>query len=158
MIIGSGDIAQALNDRNEFIFFASGVSNSSCTDKKEFQREIELLYKQDRSQHLVYFSTIQTDKRTPYTKHKLIMERYVSALFENFTVIRIGNIDWGTNPNTFLNYLRAEIKKGNQPEIRDELKFMISKNELNFITNNLPYKGRNTINVFGQMAKVKDLI
>jgi len=35
MIIGNGDIGKALKDRDDVVFFASGVSNSQETDEKE---------------------------------------------------------------------------------------------------------------------------
>jgi hypothetical protein len=38
MIIGKGSIAKVLKDRNDLLFFASGVSNSSCIDEKEYDR------------------------------------------------------------------------------------------------------------------------
>lgn len=158
MIIGNGDLAKALNNRHDVIFFASGVSDSSCTDSKEFQREIELLYKQDREKCLVYFSSIDTGKESPYLKHKKIMERYVTALFQHCVVIRIGNITWGDNPKTFLNYLRNEIKSGRNPEIRDELKYMIEKKDLLFITDNLPTTGQHKINAFSFVDKVENII
>ena len=45
MIIGNGNIAKSLisKDRDDIIFFASGVSDSSCCDIKEFKREFDLL-------------------------------------------------------------------------------------------------------------------
>lgn len=45
MIIGGGDIASIVNDRDGAIFFLSGVSNSNETRNSEFIREIELLEK-----------------------------------------------------------------------------------------------------------------
>ena len=60
MIIGNGNIANTLisKDRNDIIFFASGVSDSSCSDITEFERELNLLNKQDYNIHLVYFSNL----------------------------------------------------------------------------------------------------
>ena len=40
MIVGNGNIAKVLKDRDDLVFFASGVSNSSCTDEKEYEREL----------------------------------------------------------------------------------------------------------------------
>ena len=55
MIVGKGDIASILNDREGAIFFASGVSKSTETNESEFWREIELLDKQDKSKCIFYF-------------------------------------------------------------------------------------------------------
>ena len=43
MIVGNGSIASVLEDRDDLVFFASGVSNSSCADEKEYERELNLL-------------------------------------------------------------------------------------------------------------------
>jgi hypothetical protein len=61
MIVGRGDIASVLNDREGAIFFASGVSNSTETNQSEYWREMELLDKQDRNKCLFYFSSISVD-------------------------------------------------------------------------------------------------
>ena len=39
MIIGNGNIAKVLADRDDLVYFASGTSNSSCVDKLEFERD-----------------------------------------------------------------------------------------------------------------------
>jgi len=39
MIVGSGDVASVLKDREDRVYFASGVSNSSETDESEYQRK-----------------------------------------------------------------------------------------------------------------------
>ena len=162
MIIGKGDIASALNDREGAIFFASGVSNSSETRISEFNREISLLCKQDRNKCLFYFSTITVDditkKDIPYIQHKMKMESLVHSYFENYNIIRIGNITWGTNPNTFLNYINNKIKNNEAVVLRDEYKYMIDKKQLLLLTDNLPLAGQNRLSVFGEMKKVKDLI
>jgi hypothetical protein len=161
-IIGSGDIAKVLNDREGAIFFASGVSNSSETNRSEFDREFSLLMNQDYgswAKCLFYFSTISIYyKDSPYIRHKKEMEEVIRAIFPNYNIIRIGNIDWGTNPNTFLNALRAKKAKGEPFELFDEYRYMISKEELLLLTDNLPLTGMNEINVFGRMIKPKDLI
>ena len=47
MIIGNGNIAKVLIDRDDLVYFASGTSNSSCVDKLEFERELEMRKKGD---------------------------------------------------------------------------------------------------------------
>ena len=162
MIIGKGDIASILNDREGAIFFASGVSKSTETNESEFWREIELLDKQDKSKCLFYFSSIAIDDITKignqYLEHKRRMELLVKSNFENYNIIRIGNITWGSNPNTFINYINNKIKNGEPVEIKDEFKYLIDKEQLLLLTDNLPLIGQNTISVFGRMAKVKELI
>lgn len=159
MIIGKGDIASALNDREGALFFASGISNSTKFDGVDKQREYDLLYFQNRELCCFYFSTISIyTTNTPYTRHKLKMEELVKRWFENYNIIRIGNIDWGNNPNTFLNNLKTRIANGEPVKIRDEYKYMISQEQLRLITDNLPLTGQNEINVFGYMDKVENLL
>lgn len=162
MIIGKGDIASILNDREGAIFFASGVSNSSEKDETQFDREISLLLQQDKTKCLFYFSSISVDnlqkKSNRYLQHKIKMEELIKSNFENYNIIRIGNISWGSNPNTFINYIKNKISKGEPVEIKDEYKFVIAKEQLLLLTDNLPLIGQNTICVFGKMAKVSDLI
>jgi hypothetical protein len=161
MIVGRGDIASVLNDRDGAIFFVSGVSNSNETRESEFMREIELLDKQDKTKCLFYLSSIALDdlsKNSQYLQHKRKMELLIKSNFENYNIIRIGNITWGSNPNTFINYIKNKIKNGEPVEIKDEYKYMIDKEQLVLLTDNLPITGQNQISVFGRMAKVKELI
>ena len=162
MIVGKGDIASILNDREGAIFFASGVSKSTETSESEFWREIELLDKQDKTKCLFYFSSITLDDMSKignqYLTHKRRMELFIKSNFENYNIIRIGNITWGNNPNTFLNYIKNRIKNGEPVEIKDEFKYLIDKEQLLLLTDNLPLVGQNTISAFGRMAKVKELI
>ena len=163
MIVGKGDIASILNDREGAIFFASGVSKSTETDESKYRREMELLDKQDRTKCLFYFSSISVDDiekvgGNNYLQHKVRMEMLIKSNFQNYNIIRIGNISWGNNPNTFLNYIKNKIKNGAQVEIKDEYKYIIDKEQLILLTDNLPLIGQNTICAFSKMAKVNELI
>lgn len=159
MILGTGDIAKILNDREGALFFASGVSNSSEFRPEAFSREIDLLMIQPQNLCIFYFSSISIYlKDSPYTAHKRKMERLIRSNWNNFNIIRLGNISWGTNPNTFINYLRAKKNAGEEIHVVDEYRYLISQEELLLLTDNLPLIGQNEINVFGKMAKVKDLI
>ena len=161
MIVGRGDIASVLNDRQGAIFFAAGVSNSNETRESEFMREIELLDKQDKTKCIFYFSSITLDdlsKNSQYLQHKRRMELLIKSNFENYNIIRIGNITWGSNPNTFINYIKNKKSKGEWVEIKDEYKYVIDKEQLVLLTDNLPLTGQNTICVFGRMAKVAELV
>lgn len=161
MIIGNGDIASIIEDREGAIFFAAGVSNSSETRDAEFKREMDLLKAQDTSKCIFYFSSIALDNNsinTPYFNHKRNIEQYIKTNFKNYNIIRIGNITWGSNPNTFINYIKNKKSKGEVVEIKDEYRYMIDKEQLVLLTNNLPLTGQNTICVFSKMGKVKDFI
>jgi len=163
MIIGRGDIASILNDREGAIFFVSGVSNSLEKRESEYEREYKLLSEQDKTKCIFYISSITIDNKekfemSRYLQHKKQMEDYIKSSFKNYNIIRIGNIIWGSNPNTFLNYIKNKVKNNESFFISDEYKFMISEKQLLSLTDNLPINSQNQISVFGQMVKVKDLI
>lgn len=130
MILGRGDIASVLPDNEELVFFACGVSNSRCEDKTEYKREIETLSKLPVTKRIVYFSSLSIfDKNTRYTRHKLNMESKVKEWFPMYCIIRLGNITWGNNPNTFLNFIRAKMEAGEAYTVFDEVKYMVEKDE-----------------------------
>ena len=153
MVVGNGDIARVLPDRDDLLFFASGVSNSQCDDENEYEREIELLSLQDTSKHIVYFSTLSLfygDSR--YIDHKWQMETLVKEWFEHFCIFRIGNIDWGTNPHTLINYLRANPKA----EIRNEWRYVVDKDEFLHWVNLIPLWNCE-MNVPGRRLTVREI-
>ena len=86
------------------------------------------------------------------------MEWIIKSTFSNYDIIRIGNIMWGNNPNTFINYINNKVKNSEPVVIKDEFKYIINKEELLLLTDNLPLTGKNIISVFSKMAKVKDLL
>jgi hypothetical protein len=162
MIIGRGSIASMLKDREGIIFFAAGVSNSKdLVLRTEFLREHDALlqFAGDR-RLLVYFSTIsQYLGVSDYVIHKVKMEGFVKSWFPNYCILRIGNIYEDTNPNTFINYIKAKQSNGEPVEIREnEMKYMISKKQLLFITDNIPLTGKHEISIFGELLKVSECL
>lgn len=125
-IIGHGDIASVLTPREGFVFFASGVSNSQETRESEYQREKDLLLEQDPSKRLVYFGSLSIFySDTRYSRHKREMEELVKANFPRYCIVRLGNIDWDSNPHTLINYLRNH----RDAEIRDVYRYIVDKDE-----------------------------
>lgn len=161
MIIGSGSIAGMLNDREGITFFAAGVGDSQCIDVNEYMKEVARFYSLSHNNMIVYFSSISIFiADTLYIRHKKLMEEHVRHTCVNYTIIRIGNIWECTNPNTFINKMQywKRNEKLTDGVIRDEWKYMISKDQLNFVTDNLPLKGKIEISIFGEMKKVIDCI
>lgn len=154
MVIGRGDIASVLADRDNITFFASGVSYSSCSDLNKFKREIDLLKQMPRHQHLVYFSTLSIYYgHSPYVAHKKRMELLVKDLFQSYTIVRIGNIDWGTNPHTLINYLRANP----DARVQEVYRHVVSKEEFTYWVKMIQPGVRNEMNVPGKIWWVPDL-
>ena len=155
MIIGHGDIATALHDRGDVVFFASGVSNSDETKVEPYQRELKLLMVQPKDKHLVYFSSLCIYySKTEYARHKRVMENAVRNHFNSYTIIRLGNIDWGENPHTLINYLKAHP----EARIQEVTRHIISLGEFWYWMELIPVPGRNEMNIPGRMVFVPDLM
>ena len=115
MIIGNGLIANLFknDDRENVVFFASGVSNSLETEKSAFLREENLLRKtleENPEKIFIYFSTCSlydsSKNGSFYVNHKLRMEQIVEELSRNFLILRVSNaVGKGGNPNLLMNYL-----------------------------------------------------
>src|SRR3990167_4253480 len=153
MKIGNGDVSGVLPNREDLLFFASGVSNSRETRESEYERERHLLLEQDKTKHIVYFSYLAIFySNTRYTKHKKTMELLVKTCFENYTIIRLGNIVWGTNPHTLINYLKAHP----EAKIKDEYRYICDKEEFLHWLNLLP-EWSCEMNVPGRRMKVAEI-
>jgi len=158
MIIGDGDIAKVLRDREDRLYFASGVSNSKETRKSEYEREKALLLDQDKHRHLVYFSSLSifyTD--TLYAQHKRRMEDLIKKTFRHWTIVRIGNITWGTNPNTIINFMRARHAAGETLEIRDAYRYVVDQEEFLHWINMIP-DWNCEINITGRKMSVQEIV
>lgn len=158
MIIGGGDIASVLKDRDDLVFFASGVSNSLETRKTQFQREENLLMTIPKNKHVVYFGSLSIFYlNTPYTEHKRKMEALVKSRFQNWTIVRLGNPSWGTNPNTIINYFKNRVKQGLPLEIRDEHRYIVEEEEFLHWIGMIP-RWNETMNITGQYLSIKQIV
>ena len=121
MIVGNGLIANLFreNDRENVVFFASGVSNSLETEKSAFLREENLLRKhltENPKKIFIYFSTCSiydsSKNGSLYVNHKLKMERLVEDLAKEYVILRVSNaVGKGGNPNLLMNYLVNSVKE-----------------------------------------------
>lgn len=158
MIVGNGDIASVLPNRNNLLFFASGVSNSQENRETEYARETKLLLTQDVKKHIVYFSSLcifYSDTR--YAHHKREMEQLIKVLFRKYTIIRIGNIDWGNNPHTLINSFREKIKNRQLLRIDDAYRYIVGKEEFLHWIDMIP-EFSCEMNIPGRMMLVKDVV
>ena len=136
-IIGSGLIARSLQpfaDRHDdTVAFATGVSDSSCSDEKEFARECDLLNEalaQARSdQHrFIYFSgggaiygqwrraaaeSGPLEPRTPYGRHQLHCETIVRGADVPYLIARLPNVVGpAANPRQLVPSLVNQVLSG----------------------------------------------
>ena len=103
MVIGNGLLGNAFKGEGEkyddFLIFASGVSSSSETDPKQFDRERELLEKSLRgnletdNRKVIYFSSILTDVgQSKYYTHKAEMEAIVERWSWDYIIFRLPQV------------------------------------------------------------------
>jgi len=153
MVIGRGDIASVLTDREDITWFASGVSDSSENRKARFVRELKLLMEQPKDRHLVYFSSLSIYYSDSfYARHKKVMETAVKQNFPSYTIVRLGNIEWGHNPNTWINY----ITNHKDAVIQNVWRHVVSYDEFQYWMNYIQVNTRNEMNIPGKMVWVPD--
>lgn len=158
-IIGHGDIASVLHrvDPKGLTLFASGVSNSSETNEDNYRREEKLLLSQNQGDHLVYFSSLCVlNPETRYSAHKKKMENHVKYFFNNYTIVRLGNITWGTNPNTIINSFRNKMLNGEKLDIQQGYRHLVDADELIYWLNLIPYWNCE-LNITGRLIKISDI-
>ncbi len=124
MIVGSGLMARAFSPAfaaaDDVLLYAAGVSNSGCTDEREFARErarLETaLAHTPPAATFIYISTCSVAdpeaSSTPYVRHKLAMED-LTRRHAGHLVLRLPQVAGKTpNPHTLLNYLYARVSRG----------------------------------------------
>jgi len=129
MIFGDGMLANAFSKYSDvnpnIVIFASGVSDSSCTDEDEFKRErlfLENSIRENKNANpFLYFSTCSIDDfgslASMYVRHKLQMESIVLK-HSNSIIFRLPQVVGpGGNPKTFVNFLYWSIKNGREFEL-----------------------------------------
>jgi len=163
MITGSGLLARGFAPlfakRDGVHIYAAGVSNSSCVDSSEFERErVRLAGALDSAVNVeafLYFSTCSIYDpcvyHTPYVKHKIDMENIVSTC-PNHIIIRLPQLAGRTsNPHTLLNYIFARISRSESFHIwRRAKRNIIDIDDVVTIVNTLvsdPLRRNITINV-----------
>jgi len=120
MVIGNGMIAKEFDgyrNNDEFIIFASGVSDSTHAPAAAFEREAQMLKDAISNSHgkrLVYFSTCSIFDHSmagsPYVQHKKRMESLIVAGQNNYTIFRLTNpVGKTNNSNTVVNFFITHI-------------------------------------------------
>jgi hypothetical protein len=159
MIIGNGSIASVLEDRDDLVFFASGVSNSVCVDEKEYEREFNLLKTINTSQHVVYFSNLGIYyKEDRYTNHKKEIEEYIRNNFKSYTIVRIEVCVWAKTPNTILNFFKRQLSEGIEPTIQNTTRYVLSVDEFLYWVKMIKSGVRNEMNIFGRKMTIAQIV
>ena len=84
------------------------------------------------------------------------MEELVKK-FKKWTIIRIGNIDWGTNPHTLINYLRNKKSKGQKLHIKNVYRYILNREEFDYWIKLIP-PWSCEMNVSGRRMKVSEIV
>ena len=159
MIIGNGSIAKVLRDRNDLIFFASGVSNSSCIDEKEYEREFSLLKTVPTDKHIVYFSNLGIYyKQDRYTQHKRDIEEYIRNNYKSYTIVRIEVCEWVKTYNTILNVFKRQLAEGIEPIIQNTTRYVLSLSEFLHWVDLIQPGIRNEMNILGRKLTISQIV
>jgi hypothetical protein len=159
MIIGKGSVASVLEDRDDLVFFASGVSNSSCTEEKEYEREFNLLKTVPTDKHVVYFSNLGIYyKQDRYTQHKRDVEEYIRNNYTSYTIVRIEVCEWVKTPNTILNVFKRQLAEGIEPKIQDTTRYVLSLDEFLYWVKMIQSGVRNEMNILGRKLTIAQIV
>lgn len=122
MVIGNGLLGNVFSlesdNYDDFIIFASGVSDSKNTDSNSSKREEDLIIKtlsENTGLTFIYFSSILADTiNNDYYRHKLKMEELVKLKAEKYIIFRIPQIvGFLGNQNNLFNHLVNNVKTNN---------------------------------------------
>jgi dTDP-4-dehydrorhamnose reductase len=120
MVIGYGLLGKLFSEyeaTEQFVVFASGVSDSKSMDLDAYKREWDLLVA-TMSKYpeaiLVYFSTCSIHDPSlhgnHYVAHKLAVEELLTHSGQSYMIFRVSNIaGWGGNPKTIFHFLVQSI-------------------------------------------------
>ena len=165
MIVGKGLIGKNCSsiDREDVLFFASGVSNSTCTDENEYEREIKLLEKYLNSdKKIIYFSSIDEyiiNER--YLTHKKKIEKIIESNTDNFIIMKIPQlIGKNGNSKNFIFNISENIKKNLSFDLYITKRSLLDVSDMVKILNHLlenNYKGFFNINYI-ELMDVSEII
>lgn len=127
MVIGSGQLGKKFSQINieDTIIFASGVSNSNCTDLEQFEREKRLMIdtlQNNKDKSFIYFSSCALSasdyKLNAYYQHKANMEEVVQKYSDSFYIFRIPQLfgDLKEHP-TLVNFIYNSIVNDRKMEL-----------------------------------------
>lgn len=161
MLVGNGLIAstfQEFKNNDSVCIFASGVSNSTEINIKEFDREKKLLANVTTKigdTLIVYFSTCSVEdltmQDTPYIKHKKEIEARLKESVKNYLIFRLPQVVGNSNnPHTLVNFLYNSIKNGKHFMIWEQAKrYLIDVEDIQKIVSHIVKKNtkNRTINI-----------
>lgn len=170
MIIGNGLIANAFKHieykYDDYIIFASGVSNSRINSKIETERELDLIKKHlDYDKKFIYFSTTSVNdkslSKSLYIQHKLFIEEFIKLNFKNYIIYRLPIVvGKSNNPNTLTNFINYSILNKNTIQVyNNACRYLIDINDVVKYVNLTLHLNKEIINInLNNKIYIKDLI
>ena len=129
VIVGKGLVATTFSrvvaSSTGLVIYASGVSDSRCTDEKEFNREKQLLsstlLQYISPKAFIYFSTCSVYDPdmagSPYVLHKKRMEELVLNHPKGYVIRMPQLVGHNAPPNTLVTHLVSKIRQGETIEV-----------------------------------------
>jgi nucleoside-diphosphate-sugar epimerase len=149
MIIGNGLIGTEMKkiDFDDILFFCSGVSDSTVTSQKLFQREIDLLnsittnFEYDK---IIYFGSLPNLSNKIFLEHKGNVENKIKALNKKYIIVRSPNLIGNTgHHNNLIPYWVNCVKKSLPVNIYETFRSILDVSDLRRIVEYLLLDGFN---------------
>lgn len=170
MIIGKGFIANNLKKipskiHDNYIIYASGISNSKIRNKKEIGREkkqiINFINQLEKKKILIYVSSLSvlnnTLKNDDYVKNKIYIEKKIIKKVKKYIIIRLPQvIGINNNPFTITNFFYNNIKYNKKFNLwTDVNRNLIDINDLKYIFKDIlkkKYLKKKIINIYNPVS------
>ena len=136
-VIGNGLIATEMKkiDKDDILFFCSGVSDSTVTSQKLFQREVDLLNSitiNFEYSKIIYFSSFSfyIDNKV-YLDHKINIENQIKELNKKYIIIRLPQvIGDGGNSNNLIPFFVNSIKNSLTVDVYEAFRSILDVGDL----------------------------
>lgn len=166
MIIGNGLIGTEMKkiDIDDILFFCSGVSDSTETLKKLFQREIDLfddITKNFEYDKIIYFGSLPYLNNKIFLNHKENVENKIKTLNKKYIIIRAPTVVGKTgNPNNLIPLFVNSIKNSLPVNIHETFRSVLDVSDLKRIVEYLildKFNGEININ-YADLTRIEDIL
>ena len=136
MIIGNGLVGTEMKkiDFDDILFFCSGVSHSTVTSQKLFQREIDLLNsitKNFEYDKIIYFGSLPYLNNKIFLEHKENVENKIKALNKKYIIARVPTVVGKTgNSNNLIPLFVNSIKNSLPVNIHETFRSILDVSDL----------------------------
>ena len=171
MIIGNGQIASRFRDvrlEPNLLIFASGVSNSNCTNRKHFTRERQLVKKAiDKypNRKFVYFSScsLSQDRNldNDYYAHKREIENIIQDFSQRHIILRIPQIfSYPKVHSTLIHFLYFSILRQEEFKLNDgATRYLLDVADIPDVVNDLAVSHNGIVDVANpHQYSIRDIV